>query len=93
MLEDWIFVGMNMDEMVMVMGLCMMCLEMLEHDAIVDFGRDARNVANQRHSERWTSTESHPFDYFSDMFAKRESEGWCEKLLDEHCGPVQQLAA
>lgn len=34
----------SMDEM--VMGLCMMCLEMLVHDAIVDFGRDAQVVAN-----------------------------------------------
>jgi hypothetical protein len=87
------FVGMNMDEMVMMMGLCMMCLEMLDHDAIVDFGRDARVVANQRHSKRWTSSESHPFDYFPDIVVKRESEGWCEGLLDERCGPVQQSAA
>jgi hypothetical protein len=93
MLEDCVFVGMNMDEMVMVTGLCMMCLEMFEHDAIVDFGRDARIVANQRHSERWTSSESHPFGYFPDIFVKRESEDWCEGLLNGHCGPVQQSPA
>lgn len=37
----------------MVVWLCSKCLEMDRHDAIASFGRDARDAANQRHSESW----------------------------------------
>jgi hypothetical protein len=36
-----------------VVWLCIGCLEMGWHDAIVGFGRDARGVANQQHSGGW----------------------------------------
>jgi hypothetical protein len=42
----------------MVVWFCSNCLEMSRHDAIASFGRDARDAANQRHSESWKAPPS-----------------------------------